>query len=106
MSSPYRTWEPPQSCAAGSIGRSFVFAESMDRDPDEFTTLDHYQELLAPLLVRLRQGDVPAALRTATRLRHQRPDLALMYPLTGSLRYLHESKRVFSLKGLSFAESH
>lgn len=75
---PPRPWEPPPSAAAGSIGREFAFAPSMARDPDEFTMRDHVQELLAPLLARLRQGDVPAALRAAERLCRQRPDLALM----------------------------
>jgi tetratricopeptide (TPR) repeat protein len=78
MTIPIRAWEAPQGFVAGGISRGFAFADSMSRDPDEFSTWDHFQELLSPILDRLRQADLTAALRATERLRRQKPDNALL----------------------------
>lgn len=78
MTIPHRSWEPPQPSNVGSIGREFLFAESMSRDPDEFTTREHYQELLSPILNQLTKGSISGALRVAERMQRQRPGHALI----------------------------
>lgn len=76
MSIPHRAWEAPTTPTASSIGRGFTFPETVARDPSEFTTREHLQELLAPVISRLRQGDFTAALRASERLHRQRPEYA------------------------------
>lgn len=77
MSIPHRTWIQAEPGRDGWIGREFAFGDHVVRDPDELGMREHTQEVLAPVLSRLRQGDAPAALRAAERLCRQRPNQAL-----------------------------
>lgn len=77
MTPPHRAWMPPAPASEGWIGRGFPFGEHVSRDPDELILREHAREVLASVLDRLRQGDMPAALRAAERLCRQRPGLAL-----------------------------
>ncbi len=77
MSIPQRPWMAPGRDPAGGMGRGFIFPDHVARDPDELILREHAQEVLAPVLDRLRRGDMSAALRAAERLCRQRPGLAL-----------------------------
>lgn len=77
MSIPQRPWMAPGPGPVGGMGRGFVFPDHVARDPDELILREHAQEVLVPVLDRLRQGDMSAALRAAERLCRQRPGLAL-----------------------------
>ena len=73
MPIPPRAFVPPENIHDAIAARDFVFPEHVARDPDEIGPRDQCQEILAPVLGRLRQGDMPGALRAAERLCRQRP---------------------------------
>ncbi len=76
MSIPQRPFEPFAGPFAAPIAQGFAFCGNVTRDPDELPPREYAQEMLAPVLQRLRQGDLAAARRAAERLSAQRPDKA------------------------------
>ncbi len=72
MPLPHRQWEPPTQPFLAGLGQDFIVPEFVVRDPDEFPYRDNCKEMLAPVLLKLMQGDAEGAVQAARRLCQQR----------------------------------
>lgn len=72
MPLPHRQWEPPTQPFLAGWGHDFIVPDFIVRDPDEFPHRANCKELLAPVLVKLVQGDGEGAVQAARRLCQQR----------------------------------
>lgn len=79
MSIPHRSWDPTPFACSGSIGREYLFPDTMTRSDDELTIREHFKEILEPVLLRLGRADLEGAIRAVERLCRAKPHILLLH---------------------------